>query len=89
MDQEFDKVAEHLPLVESNTTAAREHVGEIERDIWTQKEQCRAIILVQPYTVLPKPMVIQLVYFCVLWLNTFPNKLGISRAHSLREIVTG
>ena len=31
MDKEFDKVQEHLPFLQINTTAAREHVGEIER----------------------------------------------------------
>ena len=33
MDQEFDKVKDKMPLLELNTTAAREHVGEIERGI--------------------------------------------------------
>ena len=48
-----------------------------------------AIILVQPYEVLPKLRVIRLVHICVLWLNAFPNKLGIPRVHSPQEIVTG
>ena len=89
MDKEFDKVVEHVPLVEMNTCAAREHVGEIERDIRTQKERCRAIVSMQPYPVLPKPFVIWLVYFVILCLNSFPNKLGISQVHLPREIVTG
>ena len=38
MDQEFDKLEGKLDLVEINTTAAREHVGEIERSIRTIKE---------------------------------------------------
>ena len=33
MDKEFDKVQEHIPFLQINTTAAREHVGEIEREI--------------------------------------------------------
>ena len=35
MDQEFDKVVNEVELVEVNTTAAQEHVGEIERCIRT------------------------------------------------------
>jgi len=34
-------------------------------------------------------MVIRLDYFCVLWLNAFPKKLGVSCTHSPQEIVTG
>jgi hypothetical protein len=37
MDQEFDKVEDACNMVEINTTAAREHVGEIERFIRTIK----------------------------------------------------
>ena len=54
MDQEFTKLEGALGLVEINTTAAREHVGEIERDIRTQKEQARTITSTLPYHVLPK-----------------------------------
>ena len=39
MDMEFEKVKDKLPLVEVNTTAAREHVPEIERRIRTIKER--------------------------------------------------
>ena len=53
------------------------------------KEWIRAVVSYQPYTILPKPIVIQLVYFSVLWLNNKPNKLGISQVHSPHEIVTG
>ncbi len=30
MEQEFDKVADRVPTLEVNTTATREHVGEID-----------------------------------------------------------
>ena len=39
MDMEFEPVKEHVGLVEINTTAAREHVGEIERFVRTLKER--------------------------------------------------
>ena len=69
MDQEFDKIVDEAPKVDINTTAAREHVGDTERTIRTVKEHSQAVVSYQPYAVLPKPMVIHLVYFSVLWLN--------------------
>ena len=48
MDQEFDKLDGALGRVEINTTAAHEHVGEIEHDICTQKEHVRAIASALP-----------------------------------------
>ena len=38
MDGEFAKLESSFDLVEINTTAAREHVGEIERSICTIKD---------------------------------------------------
>ena len=56
--------------------------------IRTIKECIRAVVSYQPYMVLPKPMVIHIFYFAVLWLNTKHNTLGISQLHSPRESVT-
>ena len=39
MDREFEPVKDLVPLVEINTTAAREHVGLIERRIQIIKEK--------------------------------------------------
>ena len=39
MDMEFEKVKDLVPLVEVNTTVAREHVGLIERKIRHLKEK--------------------------------------------------
>jgi hypothetical protein len=41
MDMEFKKLVDLLPNVTINTTAAREHVGEIERKIRVIKESAR------------------------------------------------
>ena len=57
MDQEFDKVEGKLGLVEVNTSAACEDVGEIERMIRVVKERYRAITTTLPYSLLPKQMV--------------------------------
>ena len=78
MDQEFDKIFDEVPKLEINTTAEREHMGEIERAIRTVKEQSRALVSYQPYVVLPKPIVIHPVYFAVFWLNNKSNTIGIS-----------
>ena len=44
MDQEFDKVAPDMDLALVNTTAAREHVAEVEREIRTIKEGTRSTV---------------------------------------------
>ncbi len=78
MDQEFDKVKEACDMVEINTTAAREHVGEIKRFIRTIKERSRALMSDLPYNILPCQITIHLVYFAVLWLNSLPAAAGVS-----------
>ena len=44
MDMEFEKVRDLLPMTEVNTTAAREHVEEIERGIRLLKERVRCYV---------------------------------------------
>ena len=39
MDKEFDTIKEFVPFLEVNTVAAREQVGEIERDIQQIKDR--------------------------------------------------
>ena len=63
MDIEFDKLKELLPNVALNTTAAREHVGEIEQKIRVIKERARGTISTLPYKKLPRLMVIELLHF--------------------------
>ena len=87
MDGEFAKLESSFDIVEINTTAAREHVGEIERSIRTIKERARSISTVLPYTTLPKQLVIHLIYYVVMFLNAMPAKTGISETISPREIV--
>ena len=52
MDQEFNKLVDKVPLLEINTIAAREHVGEIEREISTVKERICALRTTLPFTFL-------------------------------------
>ncbi len=48
-----------------NTTAACKHVGEIERSNRTIQEHLRAIFSFLPYSILPKKVVIHMIYFVV------------------------
>jgi len=88
MDMEFEKLRDKLPNVTLNTTAAREHIGEIERKIQVVKERAMSTISILPYKLLPKLVIIKLMHFCVIWMNSFPVKSGISEKWSPREIVS-
>mgnify|MGYP000854466914 CR=1 FL=1 len=50
MDEEFDKLENIIGLVEVNTSAAREHVGEIEHMIHVIKERAWGISATLPYS---------------------------------------
>jgi hypothetical protein len=71
-----------------NTTAVQEHVGAIERKISIIKERARGTLNTLPYKKLPKLMVIELLHFCVMWMNSFPVKSGISEKWSPQELVS-
>ena len=88
MDMEFDKLKELLTNVALNTTAAREHVGEIEQKIRVIKERASGTINTLPYKKLPRLMVIELLHFCVMWMNLFPVRSGISDKWSPCELVS-
>jgi len=61
MDMEFDNAACGMAL---NTTAAREHIGEIERKIRVIKERARGTFNTLPYKKIPRVKVIELLHFC-------------------------
>jgi hypothetical protein len=88
MDMEFEKLRTMMPHVALNTTAAREHVGEVERKIRVIKERARGTFNTLPYKKLPKLMVIELLHFCIMWMNSFPMKSGISKKWSPWELVS-
>ncbi len=72
MDMEFDKLKNLLACIAFNTTAASEHVGEIKQKIRVIKERARGTINTLPYKKLPRLMVIELLQFCVMWMNSLP-----------------
>ncbi len=65
-----------LPNIALNTTAVQEHAGEIERKIRVIKERASGTISTLPYKVLPKLVIIELLHFCMMWMNLFPVKSG-------------
>jgi hypothetical protein len=88
MDMEFEKLRTMMPHVALNTTAARKHVGEVEQKIRVIKERARGTFNTLPYKKLPKLMVIELLHFCIMWMNSFPVKSGISKKWSPWELVS-
>ncbi len=88
MDMEFEKLRTMMPHVVLNTTAAHEHVGEVEQKIRVIKERARGTFNTLPYKKLPKLMVIELLHFCVMWMNSFTVKSGISKKWRPRELVS-
>ena len=87
MDQEFDKVVEKMTTININTMDAWEHVRKIEHGILFVKERCYGTWDIMPIEHIPKSFVNHLVYFCVLWINSFPTVQGISKILSPRKIV--
>ena len=53
MDGEFEKVKAQLPSIVCNTTAAKEHVAEAERQIRTVKERSRGSRYTLPFSSIP------------------------------------
>jgi hypothetical protein len=79
MDMEFEKLGDMLLNVTLDTTAAREHVGEIKRKIKVIKERGRGTINMLPCETMPKITVIELMHFCVMWMNSFPVRSGVPK----------
>ncbi len=88
MDMEFDKLKNLLAHVALNTTAAREHVSKIEQKIRIIKDWARGTMTTLPYKKLPRLMVIELLHFCMMWMNSFPVRSGISDKCSPHELVS-
>jgi hypothetical protein len=87
MDNEFKKLRNLVPVLAMNTTAAKEHVPEVERRIRLIKECGRGILNTLPFMKMPQIMLIELIYHVVLWLNAFSTKSGVSETLSPCKIV--
>ena len=70
-----------MGLVDVNTTAACEHVGEIERGIRCLKERCHCSVrtfALAGIKYIAKPIVIHLMYNVTVHVNAVPDPLGFS-----------
>ncbi len=88
MDMEFDKLKNLMAHDALNSIAAREHVGKIEQKIRVIKETARGMINTLPYKKLPRLMVIELLHFCIMWMNSSLVRSGISDKWSPCELVS-
>ena len=73
-DMKFEKLVDLLPNVTINSMAAQENVGEIKWKIRVIKERARGMVNTLPYPQLPRLMTIELMHFCIMWMNAFPVK---------------
>ena len=64
-----------------------EHVPVIERRIRVIKERVRSIRNSLPFKILPKIMLIEMVKYCIKWLNVFPSKGGINNMSPTKVMV--
>ena len=87
MDMGFEKVRYLVPIVEVNTTAAREHVRAIKKNRHV-KERVGTITSKFPFALTPVMVLIHTVYVCVFWLNAFPS-MSENYRFSPGEVVTG
>jgi hypothetical protein len=86
MDREFECLRPALTGLNLNTTAASEHVPDVERQIRVLKERSQAIRSTLPFKAIPVRMIIELVYYAALWLkpppcqsvSLIPTVLGLS-----------
>ena len=78
MDIGFEKVTGKLDLVTVNTSAARDHVAEIERGIRWIKVGSHSMVAGILFKFLYKQVALDLAYFAVIWRNIFPAAKGIS-----------
>jgi hypothetical protein len=86
-DGEFEPLCQWFPML--NTTAANEHVPDIEQYICRVKEQTRSTYTMLLYHHLPQIVLKHLVKSAVFWLNMFLTDDGVSKKYSPQYIMTG
>jgi hypothetical protein len=82
MDGQFDSLRNTLSGlgINLNIVARQEHVPDVERYIRTLKERVRSVYNTLLFTPMPHRMMVELVYYCNFWLNSFPKEEGISKS---------
>ena len=82
-DGEFACLTGRLPAsMTPNICSADEHIPEIEQFIHIIKECCQALHATLPFISFPPCLIIEMVYHCVFWLNSFPPNEGVSNTLS-------
>jgi hypothetical protein len=89
MDHEFECLRGDLPELNLNTSAANEHVPDVERQIRVLKERSRAIRSTLSFKAIPRRIIIELVYYAAFWINAFPPSSDVSAFYRPRIIMTG
>jgi hypothetical protein len=72
VDSEFECLRPDLPALNLNTTAASEHVSDIERQIHVIKERARDVRITLPFKVTKGWIIIDLIYYVALWITPPP-----------------
>ena len=70
MDVEFERIKDEMTSFIINTTAAKEHVAEIEHQIRTAKDQPQSILNTLQYKQLLCLIIIELLHFIVMCIST-------------------
>jgi hypothetical protein len=89
MDNEFEKVHDHISTGDMNTPAVADTLLRLNGGFGSSRNEERAhgILCTLPYKNLPPLMLIQLLHFVVMWLNNFPLATGISTQFSPRDLI--
>ena len=79
IDNEFAPLANDMKGVQINlnTTAAREHVPAIERQIRVVKDRGRSAYNTLPFERVPSVMIVELIRQAIMWLNALPVSSGL------------
>lgn len=91
MDGQFEPIRGDLTDIQVglNTAGHDDHVPEIERHIRVVKERGHAIYNTVPFNRFNARMIIEMIYNCNFWLNSFPYPDGVSEELSPCTIITG
>ncbi len=87
MDNKFEKLRVMIPILVVNTTVAKEHAPEVERHICLIKESRRGILNTRLFKKMPRIILIELIYYVLLWMNAYPTKSGVSMMLSTLKII--
>ena len=89
VDPKFQFLEEKLVSTTLNTTGARDHVPEVEKQIQVITERIRANYANLPFPSFKRRITIELATHVEMLLNTSPPKIGLSKTCNPRKIMKG